>query len=95
MAPRRQGQSPILVIAVALMSYLSFETIAKTTLIAAAILFILDPYPPYSRIIALVSCIVVSVLGRLHSQALQELKEQEESSTEVTATESSTRDKVD
>ena len=61
--PRTAGDLMFAAI-LALLSYAPFEYVAKTTLIAAATLFILDPLPPYSRLIALLSIAAVSLLSR-------------------------------
>jgi hypothetical protein len=49
----------------ALLSYAPFEYVAKTTLVVAATLFVLDPLPPYSRMIALISIALVGLLNRI------------------------------
>ena len=61
--PRSVGDLA-LAAALALLSYAPFEYVAKTTLVVAAVLFILDPLPPYSRLIALVSIGMVGLLNR-------------------------------
>lgn len=62
--PRSAGDL-MLAAVLALLSYAPFEYVAKTTLVAAAVLFILDPIPPYSRLIALLSIGMVGVLSRV------------------------------
>ena len=75
--PRSAGDL-MLAAVLALLSYAPFEYVAKTTLIVAAGLFIIDPLPPYSRLIALISVAVVGLLSRMLRtwQAGQEEQEQ-------------------
>ena len=61
--PRSAGDM-MLAAVLALLSYAPFEYVAKTTLIVAAALFILDPLPPYSRLIALISVVLVGMLSK-------------------------------
>ena len=73
----------------ALLSYAPFEYVAKTTLIVAAGLFIIDPMPPYSRLIALVSVGMVGLLSRVlrtwqeGQQQSEERQRQEEADGET------------
>jgi hypothetical protein len=52
----------------ALLSYVPFEYVAKGTLLVCAFLFIVDPFPPLSRFVALLSLLVVAGLSRLHKE---------------------------
>lgn len=68
---------------VALSVYVPFETVAKVSLVASAILFIADPLPPYSRLIALVSCWTVLKLNAAHQQlVIRQQHEEEQASME-------------
>ena len=62
------GQSILLASILALLSYIPFEHIAKSTLIFCAISFIADPFPPYSRIVSLAGVLVVFVLGKINNK---------------------------
>ena len=62
--PRSAGDL-MLAAVLALLSYAPFEYVAKATLLTAAALFILDPLPPYSRLVALVSMGAVGLLHRM------------------------------
>jgi len=69
-------------VGLAVLSYAPFPVIAKISLVVIAVLFVGDPYPPVSRLIALVSLLVVAYLSRLHQEMQQqeqevELKEEE------------------
>ena len=57
---------------VALSVYVPFETVAKVSLIVAAFLFVVDPLPPFSRLIAIVSCWIVLKLNKYHRDFLLE-----------------------
>ena len=74
MAPRGgvagSGNNLVLASGLALLSYVPFEYVAKGSLIVCAILFILDPIPPLSRLLALLSLLVVHFLSKLHRQAV-------------------------
>ena len=61
--PRSTGDL-LLAALLAVLSYAPFEYVAKTTLVVAAVLFILDPLPPYSRLIAMLSILTVALLNR-------------------------------
>eukprot|EP00980_Cylindrotheca_fusiformis_P023718 scaffold10858_cov46-Cylindrotheca_fusiformis.AAC.1 len=74
----RLGGNLILASLLALLSYVPFEIVAKGTLIVSAFLFIVDPIPPLSRILAVVSLLLVNGLSKLHKKALQEEEEEEQ-----------------
>lgn len=61
-----QGRPVSLAAGLALLSYVPFEYVAKGTLILCAFLFIVDPFPPLSRFVAVISLLVVACLSRLH-----------------------------
>ena len=58
---------------VSLFVHVPFEIVAKVSLIAAAVLFVVDPLPPYSRLIAIVSCWIVLKLTTYHRNHEDEL----------------------
>ena len=62
---RRLGSNVVLASTLALLSYVPFQYLAKGSLCFCAALFILDPFPPISRLAALVAVIVVGILGRI------------------------------
>ena len=71
---------------VALSVYVPFDTVAKVSLILAAFLFVVDPIPPYSRLIAIVSCWIVLKLNKHHRNfLLQQQHEEELASMEIVA----------
>lgn len=63
-----QGKPFTLAAGLALLSYVPFEYVAKGTLILCAFLFIVDPFPPLSRFVAIISLLVVAGLSRLHKE---------------------------
>ena len=76
-----------LALIIALSAYVPFEIVAKATVLVGILLFIWDPIPPYSRLIAIVSCLVVLKLNAWHRHSIidyQHLQEQE--SIEITTT---------
>ena len=88
MAPTTSYSSKNLFLAavVALSVYVPFETVAKVSLIAAAFLFVVDPIPPYSRLIAIASCYVVLKLNKYHSDSvINQRREEELASVEIVA----------
>mmetsp|Transcript_14667 Transcript_14667/g.16306 ORF Transcript_14667/g.16306 Transcript_14667/m.16306 type:complete len:102 (-) Transcript_14667:131-436(-) len=74
----RLGGNLVLASALALLSYVPFEWVAKGSLLVCAILFILDPIPPVTRLLSLISLFVVMGLTKLYNRCQQELKEQQE-----------------
>ena len=69
---------------VALSVYVPFETVAKVSLVTVAFLFVVDPIPPYSRIIAIVSCWVILKLSKYYRDSiLQQQHEEALSSVEI------------
>ena len=74
-----------LALIIALSAYVPFESVAKATILVGILLFVWDPIPPYSRLIAIVSCLVVLKLNTWHRHSIidyQHLQEQE--SIEIT-----------
>ena len=51
---------------VSLFVHVPFAIVARVSLIAAAVVFVVDPLPPYSRVVAIVSCWMVLQLTRMH-----------------------------
>ncbi|CAJ1964016.1 unnamed protein product [Cylindrotheca closterium] len=82
MAPSRlagTGSNNLLLASgLALLSYVPFQYVAKGSLIVCAILFVLDPIPPLSRLLALISLLVVYFLSKLHKQAVLAAEQNEE-----------------
>jgi hypothetical protein len=60
------GGNLVLASVLALLSYVPFEMVAKTSLIVCAGMFIVDPFPPHSRLVSLVSTVVIALLSRAH-----------------------------
>ena len=67
---QRLGPNLILASALAFLSYVPFEWVAKGSLVASALLFIIDPLPPISRLLALLTVALVGVLGKAHAKVL-------------------------
>ena len=77
----------LLALIIAFSAYVPFEIVAKATVIVGILLFVWDPIPPYSRLIAIVSCLIVLKLNTWHRHSIidyQHLQEQE--SIEITTT---------
>jgi len=86
MAPTTSYTSKNLFLAavVALSVYVPFETVAKVSLIVAAFLFVVDPIPPYSRLIAIASCWTVLKLNKYHRGfIIKQQHEEEQASIEI------------
>lgn len=82
MAPT-SSKNLFLAAVVALSVYIPFETVAKVSLIAAAFLFVVDPIPPYSRLIAIASCWSVLKLNKYHRDSvIKQQYEEEQASME-------------
>lgn len=76
MAPA-SSKNLFLAAVVALSVYVPFETVAKVSLVAAAFLFVVDPIPPFSRLIAIVSCWAVLKLNKYHRDSLMQQQNEE------------------
>ena len=74
---RRTSNNLVLAALLALLSYVPFEYLAKFSLLVAAGLFIVDPLPPYTRLLALGLVLFVLLLSRIEQnwQANQEGEE--------------------
>lgn len=68
----RLGGNLVLASLLAILSYVPFELVAKGSLIVCTILFILDPIPPASRLLSLVSLFLVAWLSKLYKAHQQE-----------------------
>lgn len=69
--PTQRGVNLALASSLALLSYVPFEYVAKGTLLVSAFLFVVDPIPPLSRLVAIVSLLVVFGLSKLYNQHKQ------------------------
>lgn len=65
MATHRLGSNLVLASVLALLSYVPYEYVAKFTLIVSVLLFVFDPIPPLTRLLALGMTCVLLVLTRL------------------------------
>mmetsp|Transcript_17908 Transcript_17908/g.49622 ORF Transcript_17908/g.49622 Transcript_17908/m.49622 type:complete len:102 (-) Transcript_17908:140-445(-) len=82
--PAAPSKNLPLALVVALSVYVPFETVAKASLVASAVLFVADPLPPYSRLIALFSCWLVLKLNGAHQQlVIRQQHETEQASLEI------------
>ena len=74
---RRTSNNLVLAALLALLSYVPFEYLAKFSLLVAVGLFIVDPLPPYTRLLALGLVLFVLLLSRIEQnwQANQEGEE--------------------
>jgi hypothetical protein len=64
--PARRTSNNLLVAALlALLSYIPFQYLSKGTLVAAAILFVVDPRPPLTRLFALGLVVFINILARI------------------------------
>jgi hypothetical protein len=77
-ATHRVGNNLVLASILAFFSYIPFEYVAKVTLVIAVALFIVDPIPPVSRLLALVITLVVLVLARVERTWREGQEQQEE-----------------
>jgi hypothetical protein len=81
----RIGTNIVLASILALFSYVPFEYVAKTTLIVSVLLFVIDPFPPLTRILSLVTTAGVLLLTRIERN-WRENQDQEKEEEEVAAT---------
>lgn len=86
------GRPPslLLTVAIATLAYVPFETVAKITLVVCGGLFVFDPIPPYSRLVALLSVVIVNALSKWERSVrdlrpdLSSSEEEQEEKTEQT-----------
>lgn len=69
---QRLGGNLVLASLLAVLSYVPFEYVAKLSLVVFALLFILDPIPPLTRIISILSLFVVHFLSKIYNKHIQE-----------------------
>jgi len=62
----------------AILSYAPFAWVAKGTLLLCVFLFVVDPFPPLSRLLSLIITIVVAVLSRAYRRWHEENAAQKE-----------------
>jgi lysyl-tRNA synthetase class I len=70
---------------ISLFVHVPFEIVAKVSLIAAAFLFVVDPIPPYSRLIAIASCWIVLKLNKYHRDSIINQQQQQQQHEEEQA----------
>jgi hypothetical protein len=63
---QRVGANTMLAAVLALLSYVPFEWVAKGSLVFAVFLFVVDPFPPVTRLAAMLTVAVVGLLSRIH-----------------------------
>lgn len=64
--------------ALALLSYVPFQWVAKGTLLLCVFLFVVDPFPPMSRLLAIMGTLFVAILSRAHRRWHEENRIDEE-----------------
>ena len=72
----RLGGNLVLASCLALLSYVPFELVAKGSLIVCALLFVVDPIPPLSRLLSLISLLVILGLTKAYRQ--HQIQQQQE-----------------
>ena len=65
---QRLGGNLILASLLAILSYVPFELVAKIGLVFCALLFVFDPIPPLSRLLSLITLMVIAGLSKLYRQ---------------------------
>ena len=75
--PNRLGGNLVLASLLAILSYVPFELVAKGSLVVVAALFVLDPIPPVTRLLSLISTFVILGLTKTYRRNQPILQEQE------------------
>lgn len=88
----RLGVNLVLASLLSLLSYVPFEWVAKGSLLVCAFLFIVDPFPPQSRLISLVALAVVALLSRAYKSVTKTEQSSEETVRIVEIKEDSKKD---
>lgn len=79
MSRQQLGGNIVLASLLSLLSYVPFELVAKGSLAVCAFLFVVDPFPPLSRLISLVSLVVIALLSRAYRNwNIQRLRDEEQ-----------------
>ena len=83
MSPRSPLNQNTMVVALmaALTAYVPFETLATAWLLVCAFLFILDPLPPTTRVISMISVVIVAVLARFNNTLKEEREIEDQKSS--------------
>jgi hypothetical protein len=89
---RPLGGNLVLASLLAVLSYVPFEWVAKGSLVFCAFLFIVDPIPPISRLISVLSLFIVYGLTKFYNQ---HLRQQQLDAQEVTLVSEETDNKDD
>jgi hypothetical protein len=84
------GGNLMLASALALLSYVPFQWVAKGTLLLCVFLFVVDPFPPMSRLLSIVGTLFVAILSRAYRRwheenAIAEENEAPESPIDTTS----------
>lgn len=74
MPPRRPLSDNVLIVSLLtfLTAHIAFETLAVATLLTCAFLFVWDPLPPTTRLLAMLSVLIVAILAKFHNSINQE-----------------------
>jgi hypothetical protein len=78
------GGNLMLASVLALLSYVPFQWVAKGTLLLCVFLFVVDPFPPISRLISVLGTLFVAIISRAYRRWHEEnmiAEENEENST--------------
>jgi hypothetical protein len=71
------GSNLLLTSTLALLSYVPFEFVAKGSLLLAVFLFVMDPFPPTSRLLAVFFVSTIGILSRLRRHWIEAQDEDE------------------
>lgn len=82
------GSNLTLAAVLAVLSYVPFEYVAKTSLLICVLLFVFDPFPPASRLVSLIATVVVGLLARAERNFRQQEQQLEEDLVSVKAEDS-------
>lgn len=73
------GGNLVLASVLSLFAYVPFELVAKASLLFSVLIFVVDPFPPLSRLVSLISTLVVAFLARAHRNwTIQHMLEEED-----------------
>jgi hypothetical protein len=72
------GSNLLLASTLALLSYAPFAVVAQGSLLLAVILFVMDPIPPTSRLLAVLFVIFIGMLSRLRRHWMEAPEEEDE-----------------
>lgn len=95
MPPQVVGSNVLLTSVLALLSFVPFEYVTKGSLLLAVFLFVLDPIPPTSRLLALLFVSMIGVISRLRRHWIEAQEADDDEYVVVTVEDDDATERID